>query len=64
MAESQIDEHARLQRRTNELMREHAALDRAVAPFNQSDHDEHTEHLRQHKSDLAAHRHRSAQSTG
>jgi hypothetical protein len=56
MAESKLDEQGRLRRRTDELPREHVALDREISPFNQADHDEHTEHLRPHKSDLATRR--------
>jgi hypothetical protein len=48
-------EHARLQRRTVELHREHAALALDKLPFNQASHDAHNADLRQHHSDLRAH---------
>lgn len=50
------EEHERLQKRTDELKQEHADLSREKTPFNQADHDRHTEHLRQHRKDLADHK--------
>jgi hypothetical protein len=46
------DEHARLQGRTDELKRDHAALALDVTPFNKVDHDKHTADLQQHHRDL------------
>ena len=57
--ESKRDEHSRLQRRTDELRRNHAALSRERVPFNKADHDPHTENLRQHRADLAEHKDRA-----
>ena len=58
MAESRRDEHDRLQKRTDELKEEHAALDRDRVPFDQGDHDRHGEDLREHGEDLRRHRRR------
>jgi hypothetical protein len=58
MTETKRDEHKRLQDRTDALKKEHAGLSRDRAPFDQADHDEHTEHLRKHKDDLAKHQRR------
>jgi hypothetical protein len=38
VSETKRQEHDRLQRRTDELLLEHAALDRNVTPFNQANH--------------------------
>jgi hypothetical protein len=58
MTETKRDEHERLQKRTDELKEDHAALDRELTPFNQPDHDEHSANLRKHQGDLAAHKRR------
>jgi hypothetical protein len=56
MAETKATEHKRLQVRTNELQQEHEALALDVTPFDQADHDQHSENLRRHKADLEKHR--------
>jgi hypothetical protein len=56
MTETKQQEHVRLQRRTDELKREHAALSRHRAPFNQTDHDKHVIDLAAHKVSLSAHK--------
>ena len=56
MTKTKREEHERLQKRTDELKEDHAALDRDRTPFNQDDHDEHTANLRKHQGDLAAHK--------
>jgi chromosome segregation ATPase len=53
------EEHDRLQRRTGELKREHAALSRGLTPFDQADHDLHNENLRKHRADLGEHKRRA-----
>jgi len=58
MAETKRQEHERLQERTDTLREEHEGLSLDRAPFNKADHDDHDEHLRDHKRDLAAHRRR------
>lgn len=58
MTETKREEHKRLQDRTDALKKEHADLSRERTPFDQADHDEHTEHLRKHKDDLTKHQHR------
>ena len=60
MTETKRQAHERLQKRTDELKGEHAALDRAVTPFNQADHDRHTADLKKHKADLKKHQQRSS----
>jgi len=57
-AETKADAHTRLQKRTEALTREHAALSKDRAPFNQADHDRHSDNLREHKEQLAAHKKR------
>jgi hypothetical protein len=61
MTETKREEHKRLQEVTEELKKEHAALDRHTTPFNRADHNRHTENLRKHKRNLAAHRKRTDQ---
>jgi len=56
MTETKQQEHVRLQRRTDELKREHAALSRRLTPFNQTDHDKHVIDLAAHKVSLGAHK--------
>jgi hypothetical protein len=56
MTETKREEHDRLQKRTEKLKQEHADLSRDRTPFNQADHDRHTDNLHQHKKDLAAHK--------
>jgi len=56
MTETKQQEHVRLQRRTEELKRQHAALSRRRAPFNQTDHDKHSVQLAVHKAILRAHK--------
>jgi C4-dicarboxylate-specific signal transduction histidine kinase len=56
--ETKREQHRRLTQRTEELKKEHAALDLDRKPFNQAEHDEHTAKLRQHRSDLIEHRKR------
>jgi len=56
MTETKRQEHLRLQRRTDELQREHAALSRRRAPFNQADHDKHSAALAEHKVILGVHK--------
>ncbi len=56
--ETKRERHRRLTQRTEELKKEHAALDLDRKPFNQAEHDEHTAKLRQHRSDLIEHRKR------
>lgn len=58
MTETKGEEHERLQRRTSDLKREHADLDRDRTPLSQDAHDQHSENLRRHNSDLAAHKQR------
>jgi hypothetical protein len=54
--ETKCDEHERLLKRTAELRDEHAALSLDQKPFNQSEHDRHSEALATHKKDLITHR--------
>jgi len=56
--ETRQQEHERLQKRTDELKREHADLALDIAPFNKTDHDAHTADLRQHQHDLGEHKER------
>ena len=56
MRESKRDEHRRLQKRTDELKKDHAALARSRKPFNKVEHDAHTANLAHHKADLKHHR--------
>jgi hypothetical protein len=58
VAETKREEHTRLQRRTDALKQEHEGLSRDRTPFNQADHDQHTDHLRTHKADLVKHQRR------
>ncbi len=58
MAETKREEHKRLLGRTDELKEDHADLSTDVTPFNKADHDRHNRDLREHKKDLAAHKHR------
>jgi hypothetical protein len=60
MPETKQQEHTRLQKRTDVLKKEHAELSRDRAPFNQADHDQHTERLAKHKVDLQTHQRRKA----
>jgi hypothetical protein len=55
MPKTQREEHKRLQRRTDELKRDHAALSRDVQPFDKTQHDAHTADLKKHKADLRRH---------
>jgi len=50
------EEHLRLEQRTDELNREHAALSRRRVPFNQINHDKHSADLAEHKVILGAHK--------
>ena len=61
MGETERNEHARLQRRTDELKQEHAGLSLDVHPFDQAEHDAHNVHLREHKADLRRHQARKAE---
>ena len=56
MAETKREEHERLQRKTDELKQEHADLSLDVTPFDQADHDRHTDNLRAHQEDLTVHK--------
>ena len=56
--ETRQDEHARLQKRTDELNRDHADLALDVTPFNKADHDKHTADLQQHHLELEQHKQR------
>jgi hypothetical protein len=58
MPESKRNEHTRLQHRTDDLEKEHEALNRDRKPFDKKEHDEHAEDLAKHKSALADHRRR------
>ena len=53
MAETKQEEHARLQRRTDELKREHEGLRRGVRAFDKGEHEEHIAALKEHKANLA-----------
>jgi len=64
MTKTKRKEHQRLQRRTDKLKQEHAALSRDRTPFNQKDHDKHGADLAQHKRDLAANRSRPSDTDG
>jgi hypothetical protein len=46
-------EHNRLKRRTQELLAEHTALEKKR--FNRAEHDEHGQHLRDHRRALSRH---------
>jgi hypothetical protein len=56
--ETRPEEHERLQKRTDELKRQHADLALDTTPFNKADHDKHTADLRQHHRDLEEHKQR------
>ena len=59
MAETKQEEHARLQKRTDELKQDHGDLGLEKVPFNQADHDQHSADLDDHQRDLAAHKRRT-----
>ena len=56
MAENKRQEHSRLQKKTDELKEEHAGLGLDRKRFDQTEHDDHTAALKEHKEDLARHR--------
>jgi hypothetical protein len=56
MTETKREEHERLKKKTDELKQDHADLSRDRTPFNKTDHDRHTERLRQHRKELADHK--------
>jgi prefoldin subunit 5 len=58
VAETKLEEHQRLQHRTDELRKEHAALDLHIRPFDQAEHDAHNADLEKHKVDLLRHQER------
>jgi hypothetical protein len=61
MAESKRQEHRRLQKRTDVLKEEHAALGRDRKPFDKGEHDAHQADLKTHQKDLARHRKRKTE---
>jgi len=52
---SWLEEHQRLQLRTDQLRIEHEALSKKLVPFSQADHDRHRADLHQHQLDLKRH---------
>jgi hypothetical protein len=53
--ETIMEEHDRLQRRTDELLAETRGLSVAVRPFDRAEHAAHHAHLIEHRRELRAH---------
>jgi hypothetical protein len=56
MPKRKAEEHKRLLKRTEKLKQDTADLSTDVTPFNQAQHDKLGADLKQHRTDLAAHR--------
>jgi hypothetical protein len=63
MTESKLEEHQRLQQRTDELTGEHDALGLDRKRFSKAEHEDPSADLLKHKADLDRHRKRRSDTT-